>query len=154
MGHHKHSPMKTQCPRFVLWDCGTKQISYRGRRSTLIPFVMTCIQPCRYCLLWIQRSPYGFKTRHLVKRSLYIYSAKNFLPYSMWDITNTLSCKHNVLVVSHGIAGPNKWTPKQTPHRGRGSVLIPFVTTCIQPCRYCPFWTQRDPHCFKTRLFG
>ena len=26
---------------------------------------------------------------YMVKRSLYIYSTRNFFPYLMWDITNT-----------------------------------------------------------------
>ena len=26
------------------------------------------------------------------------------------------------------------------------------VTTRSQPCRYCPLWTQRDPHDFKMRF--
>ena len=31
----------------------------------------------------------ALKHVHLVKRSLYIYSVRNFLPYLMWDVTNT-----------------------------------------------------------------
>ena len=31
----------------------------------------------------------ALKHVYLVKRSLYIYSVRNFLPYLMWDITNT-----------------------------------------------------------------
>ena len=119
---------------------------------------MTRTQPCRYCPLWAQGDPHGFKTRYLVKMSLYIYSVKNFFPYPMWDITNTPICRHNVLVVSHGIAGSNRQTPltgpNKPPHRGWGSALIPFVTTHIQPCKYCSLWAQRGPHGFKTRLFG
>ena len=56
-------------------------------------------------------------------------------------------CRHNILVVSHGIVGPNKQTPltgpNKLPHRGRGSTLIPFVMTRTQPCKYCllkPWW--------------
>ena len=100
----------------------------------------------------------ALKRVYLVKRSLYIYSVRNLLPYPMWDITNTPPCRHNVLVVSHGITGPNRQTPltepNKPPHRGRGSALIPFVTTRTQPYRYCPLWAQEDPHGFKTRLLG
>ena len=113
----------------------------------LCPHVTTHSQPCRYCPLWTQRALTALKRVYLVKRSLYIYSAKNILPYPMWDITNTPPCRHNVLVVSHGIVGLNKQTPltepNKPPHRGWGLALIPFVTTHSQPCRYCPFWTQR-----------
>lgn len=45
---------------------------------------------------------------YMVKRGSYIYSAKNFSPYPMWDMTIILSCRHNIFVVSHGIAEPNK----------------------------------------------
>ena len=56
----------------------------------------------------------------------------------MWDVTNILSCRHNVLIVFHEIAGSNKQTPltepnKQPPHQGQGSALIPFVTIRTQP---------------------
>ena len=71
----------------------------------------------------------------------------------MWDITNTPPCRHNVFVVSHGIAEPNRQTPltepNKPPHRGQGSALIPFVTTHTQPCRYCPLWAQEGPHGLK-----
>ncbi|KAJ9690896.1 hypothetical protein PVL29_013179 [Vitis rotundifolia] len=42
----------------------------------------------------------------------------------MWDITKHLSYKHNVIIVSHGIAGPNEQTPlirlNKPSHRGWG----------------------------------
>ena len=72
----------------------------------------------------------ALKRVYLVKRSLYIYSARNFLSYPMWDITNTLPCRHNVLVVSHGIARSNRQTPltgsnkPPTPGSGIGSDTI------------------------------
>ncbi|RVW88871.1 Transposon Tf2-8 polyprotein [Vitis vinifera] len=50
--------------------------------------------------------------------------------------------------------GAKQTKPNKPPHRGRGSALIPFVTTHTQPCRYCPLWAQRGPHGFKTRLLG
>ena len=71
------------------------------------------------------------KRIYLVKRNLYIYNTRNILPYLMWDITNTPSCRHNVFIVSHGIVGPNKQTPfkgpNKPPHQGQKSALIPFV---------------------------
>ena len=89
------------------------------------------------------------KRVYLVKMSFYIYSTRNILSYPMWDITNSppsSPCRHNVLVVSHGIAGSNKQTPltglNKPLHQGRGSALIPFVTTHSQLCRYCSLWTK------------
>ena len=79
--------------------------------------------------------------RHYKQEPLHIYSSKNFFPYLMWDITNTPPCRHNVLVVSYGIAGPNRQTPhsgsNKSSHQGQGSTLIPFVMTHTQPCKYC-----------------
>ena len=93
--------------------------------------VLTRSQPCRYCLFGPKGALTALKRVYLVKRSIYIYSARNFPPYPMWDVTNTPPCRYNVLVVSHGIVGPNKQTPltgpNKPPHRGRGSALIPFV---------------------------
>ena len=91
--------------------------------------VTTRTQPCRYCPLWAQGALTALKRVYLVRRSLYIYSARNLLPYPMWDITNTLSCKHNVLVVSHGITGPNRQS-QTNPHIGS---QINFDTICNDP---------------------
>ena len=73
--------------------------------------VTTCTQPCRYCSLWTQRAFTALKRVYLVKRSLYMYNAKNILPYPMWDITNTPPWRHNVLVVSYGMRGQTKKHP-------------------------------------------
>ena len=74
----------------------------------------------------------ALKCVYRVKRSPYLYSVRNFPPYPMWDVTNTLPCKHNVLVVSRGITGLNRQTLpmelNKLPHRGQRSTLIPFVT--------------------------
>ena len=43
----------------------------------------------------------------------------------MWDVTNKHSCRHDVLIVSHGIMGLDGTDP----HLGWGSALIPFVMT-------------------------
>ena len=55
----------------------------------------------------------ALKRVYRVKRSPYLYNAKNFPPYLMWDITNIPPCKHNVLIVSHKIAGSNRRTPQR-----------------------------------------
>ena len=87
-----------------------------------------------------------------------ILENKVFLLYLMWDITNTSPCRHNVLVVSHWIAGSNRQIPiigpNKPPHRGRGSALIPFVTTHTQPCKYYSLWAQGGLHDFKMCLLG
>ena len=92
--------------------------------------VTTRTEPCRYCPLWAQGAPHDFKMRLQVTRSPYLFSTRNFPPYLMRDVTNTSLCRHNVLVVSHGIAEPNRQTPlmglNKPPHWGRGSTLIPF----------------------------
>ena len=59
------------------------------RCSLYTSCVTTRTQPCRYCSLWAQVALTALKRVYLVKRNLYIYSARNILPYSMWDITNT-----------------------------------------------------------------
>ena len=56
---------------------GAKQTPHRGRRSALIPFVTTSSQLHRYCLLWIQRGPYGFKRR---LQGVYTYIASETFP--------------------------------------------------------------------------
>ena len=68
-------------------------------------------QPCRYYPLRAQGALTALKRVYKVERSPYLYSARKFLPYPMWDVTNTPPCRHNVLVVSHGIAGPNGTNP-------------------------------------------
>ena len=91
--------------------------------------VTTRSQSCRYCPLCTQGALATLKRVYLVKRNLYIYSVIYFFPYLMWDITNTLPCRHNVLVVSHGIAGPNRQTPftgpNKPPHWGRVGENVP-----------------------------
>ena len=76
-------------------------------------------QPCRYCPLRAQGALTALKRVYKVERSPYLYSARKFLPYPMWDVTNTPPCRHNVLVVSHGITGPNGTNP----HIGVGDRL-------------------------------
>ena len=70
----------------------------------------------------------ALKRVYLVEKSLYLFSARKFLPYSIWDVTNTSSCRHNVLIVSYEIARPNKLTPptgpnETDPHFGVGDRL-------------------------------
>ena len=57
----------------------------------------------------------------------------------MWDVTNTPPCRHNILVVSHGIAGPNGTNP----HIGVGEPSSDTICNDpAQPCRYCPLRAQ------------
>ena len=119
--------MQTQRSRCVPWDCGAKlnRLPHRGRGSALIPFVTT--RPNHvdiYCPLQVQGSLTALKRVYKVERSPYLYNARKFLPYPMWDVRNTPPpppppCRHNVLVVSHGIAGPNETDP----HIGVGDRL-------------------------------
>ena len=52
----------------------------------------------------------------------------------MWDVTNTPPCRHNVLVVSHKIAGPNKQTPLVGPNK---------QTPLVGPNKH-PLWGQTN----------
>ena len=71
----------------------------------------------------------ALKHVYLIKRGLSYIVPKTFSPIRCGTSQTPPPCKHNILVVSHGIVGPNKhpYGTKQTPHRGRGSTLIPFV---------------------------
>ena len=145
MGCYKHPPIQTQHPRCIPWDCGVKQTNTpMGPNKPPHRSISNRVNIVRF------RPKGAFRAlRHIykVKRSPYLYNIRNFSLYSMWDVTNTPPCKHNVLVVFHGMTGPNRQTPhtgpNKPPHQGQRSVLIPFVTTRSQPCRYCPFWAQR-----------
>ena len=46
-----------------------------------------CNNPLQLCPLWAKWVPHDFKTRHMVKKKPYLFSARNFLPYSIWDIS-------------------------------------------------------------------
>ena len=73
------------------------------------------------------------KNIYKVKRNSYIYSSSNFLLYPMWHISNILPCRHNIVVVSHGMVGLNRQTTHNVPDKplywGQGLVLMSFVMT-------------------------
>lgn len=48
---------------------------------------MTHSQLCRYCLLWAQWTFTTLRSIYTVKRNSYIYNARSFFLYLMWDIT-------------------------------------------------------------------
>ena len=58
--------------------------------------------------------------------SPYAHTTTSLCPTGLWGQTD----KH-------------PYGAKQTPHRDRGSILIPFVMTYSQLCKYCLLWTQR-----------
>ena len=96
-------------------------------------YVTTRSQSCRYCPLWTQGGPHGFKTRLLGEEEPLHIQHQEHSPLSDVGHHKHPPCRHNVLIVSHGIAGSNRKTPLIGPnkpsHRGRGLALIPFVTT-------------------------
>ena len=119
---------------------------------------MTRSQLCRYCPFWTQRILTALRRVYRL-RGIHTYIASRIFPPIQCGMSQTPTppppCRHNVLVVSHEIMGPNRQTPlwgQTNPTPRSGSTLIPFVTTRSQPCRYCPLWTQRGPHGFKTHL--
>ena len=71
---------------------GPNKPSCQGRGLTLIPFVTTHTQSCRYCPLWTQKALTALKCVYMIKRSSYLYTAKNFPPYPMWNVTLAFSC--------------------------------------------------------------
>ena len=115
------------------------KLSHRSWRSTLIPFVTTCSQLCRYYPLWTQRGLMALKCIYRVKRSPYLYNTRNFPPIrSGMSQTPPMQTQHPRCV-------PWDCKAKQTntpmglnkpPYRGQRSDLIPFVTTRSQPCKY------------------
>ena len=50
-----------------------------------MPFV-PALNHVKNCLFWDQIGTHGFKHGYLVKKSSYLYSITNFLPYPMWNI--------------------------------------------------------------------
>ena len=116
---NRQTPLAKQTPRLGL---GINSDAILTNRSKL----------CRYYLLWAQRTLMALKHIYLVKKSSYLHSSKNFFPCLMWGITITNPpYKHNVLVMSHGIIGPNR----QTKLKGLNKALtsrsrINFDTIC------------------------
>ena len=105
----------------------TEPTSHRGQGSTLIPFVM--IRPNHVDV--VRFKPKGnlkaLKYVYSVGKSLDLYSVWTFLPYTMWNVTNTppIQTQHPTK--------PNRIN--STPRSGIG-----FDTICndsIQSRRYC-----------------
>ena len=95
----------------------TEQTPTSGSRIGFDTICNDPTQPCRYCPLQSQGAFTALKCVYQVKKSSYLYSTRKFLPYPTWDVTNTPPpppppWRHNVLVVSHGIIGPNKQTKR------------------------------------------
>ena len=90
----------------------------------------------------------AIKCVYMVKRDS--YNVVNFHPYSMWDITNTPSYKHNVIVVSHGIEKQNRQTPfmrlNKPPYWDRGSS---FDTILSRPKTHFKNMMVISQHKFK-----
>ena len=80
-------------------------------------------QSCRYCPLRAQGAITALKHVYKVERSPYLYSARKFLPYPMWDVTNTPPMQTQRPRCVPWDYGAKRNKP---PHQGRGSALIPF----------------------------
>ena len=78
------------------------RLSVVGLSLMMRPECNDSAQPCRYCPLLAQgalttlKSSTRWRGAHTtlkrvyeVERSPYLYSARKFLPYPMWDVTNT-----------------------------------------------------------------
>ena len=81
--------------------------------SALIAFVTLAPNRVGIVRFGLKEALTALKRVYKVKKTPYLYSAKNFPPYPMWDFTTPppLPCRHNILVVSYGIVAPNKQTP-------------------------------------------
>ena len=81
-------------------------------------------QLCRYCSLRPQRALMAVKRANKVEMSSYLYSAKKFLPYPMWDVTNTPMQTMGLQsqMDKHSLQGQTKQTP--TSGSGIGSDII------------------------------
>ena len=108
------------------------------------------VQPCRYCPLRAQGAFTVLKRVYKVERSPYLYSARKFLPYPMWDVTNTPPMQTQRPRCIPWDCGAKRNKP---PHRGRGSALIPFVTTRSNHVVLSASG-PRGLNGFKTRLQG
>ena len=100
----------------------------------------------------------ALKRVYLIKRSFYIYSINNFLPYPMWDMTNIpppppmqTQCPRCVPWDCEAKQTPLRDQTNPTPRSGGSNTIC---KTRSQSCRYCSFWTQRGPYGFKTHILG
>ena len=81
-------------------------------------------------------------------RCPYLYNVKNFLPYLMWDVTNTPMQTQRPRCVSldYGAKRINTFYEAKhngPPHRSQRSALIPFVTTQPNHVDIVRFMAQR-----------
>ena len=78
----------------------------------------------RYYILWTQETFTTLKHVYLVKKKNYYIVLEKF-SNSIWNIANTLSYRHNVLIVFYGIVKLNKQIhltrSNKSVHRGSGS---------------------------------
>lgn len=137
---------------------GTNKPPHQGQGSGLIPFMLQLTPNCVDIVLSVPKGTLTtLKCIYKVKKSFYIYSTRNFLSYLIWDIINTPPCRHNIILVSHGIARPNRKTPPTEPNKSPISGLgidsnIFSITIHTQQCRYYLLQAQKGPHGFKTYL--
>ena len=78
----------------------------------------------RYYIFWTQETFTTLKHVYLVKKKYYYIVLENF-SNSLWNIANTLSYRHNVLIVFYEVVRLNKQIPliksNKSVHRGSGS---------------------------------
>ena len=80
---------------------------------------MTCSEQCKYYPILT-----SLKRVYLVKRSLYIYSTRNILPYPMWDITLSFSFPSQTFLTSRDLF-PATMMEKKKPKKS----FFPFRIT-------------------------
>ena len=89
MGCDKHPPhadtTSSLCPMGLRGQMEQTPTSRSGIGSDTI--CNDPAQPCRYCPLRAQGALTTLKRVYKVERSPYLYSARKFLPYPMWDVT-------------------------------------------------------------------
>lgn len=102
--------------------------------------MMICNNLHAIMLFWVQWTLTTLKYFYRGKKSLYLYSAKNFFPYLMCDIINLLIQTQHPHCV-YRIRRPNKQTPfmgsNKFSYQGWRSALVPFIITRTQSYRCC-----------------
>ena len=169
MGCDKHPPhadtTSSLCPMGLRGQTEQTPTSRSGIGSDTI--CNDPAQPCRYCPLRAQGALTALKRVYKVERSPYLYSARKFLPYPMWDVTDTPPpppphADTTSWLCPMGLRGQTEQTP--TSRSGIGSDTI--CNDPAQPCRYCPLRAQgaltalkrvykveRSPYLYSARKF-
>ena len=96
-------------------------------------------QPCRYCPLRAQGALTALKRVYKVERSPYLYSARKFLPYPMWDVTHHLFSY--VLITKHTtISQLITWYTHYSSniHTTFHQITQNTPNTCMQCPSFCP----------------